>query len=123
MNTGTDDKTKGTDAPQTPEERRAHRRVRGPFDAVRMGLLEFQVRVYDLSAGGCLIDSPTPITTEQPIRLRLALPDGNFAIVRGQVTLPLRDVGYAVRFIDLDEATRRRIEQALEHVQIERAQR
>ena len=123
MNTGTDEELEPMDAPERSQERRAHRRVRGPFDAVRMGLLEFKVRVYDLSAGGCLIDSPTPITTEHPIRLRIALPDGNFVIVRGEVTLPLRDVGYAVRFIDLDQSTRHRIEQALEYVQIERSQK
>ncbi len=70
---------------------------------------------------------PSMIVASDPcslvtVRLRIALPDGNFVIVRGQVTLPLRDVGYAVRFIDLDESIRHRIEQALEYVQNERSQ-
>ena len=94
----------------------------GPFDAVRVGLLEFHLRIYDLSVGGCFVDSPTHVKPEQPIRLRIALPDGHSVTVRGIVTPPPRDVGYAVRFVDLDEATRQAIERALEHVQHERSQ-
>jgi hypothetical protein len=111
-----------TDRKATDSERRSHRRVRGPFDGVRMGLLEFDVSIYDLSVGGCLVDSRMEIRTEQPIRLRIALPDGNSVTVRGLVTVPPRDVGYAVRFLDLDEATREAIERALDHVQLERSQ-
>ncbi len=107
---------------KTNTERRTHRRLRGPFDAVRVGLLDFKLRVYDLSAGGCLIDSLTEITSEQPIRLRIALPDGNSVTVRGQIKLPPRDIGYAVRFVDLDASTREMIERALEYAQLERAQ-
>jgi len=50
---------------------------------VRVGLLDFKLRIYDLSVGGCLIDSLTEISSEQPIRLRIALPDGNSVMVRG----------------------------------------
>lgn len=103
-------------------ERRTHRRLRGPFDAVRIGLLDFKLRIYDLSVGGCLIESLTEITSEQPIRLRLALPDGNSVTIRGQIKLPPRDIGYAVRFVDLDDSTRATIEQALEYAELERAQ-
>jgi hypothetical protein len=103
-------------------ERRTHRRIRGPFDAVRMGLLEFKLRIYDLSAGGCLIESLAEITPGHPIRLRIALPDGDSVTVRGHVTRPLPDMGFAIRFVDLDAATRARIERALDDAQLERAQ-
>jgi hypothetical protein len=87
-----------------------------------MGLLEFSVSIYDLSAAGCLIDSRTEMRSEEKIRLRIELPDGNTVTVRGLVTLPPRDVGYAVRFVDLDEPARHAIEQALDYVQLERSQ-
>jgi hypothetical protein len=101
---------------------RAHRRIRGPFDAVRVGPLEFKLRLYDLSLGGCLIDSLTAVTAQQPIRLRIELPDGKTVTVRGQIVLPPRDIGYAVRFIDLDAQTRETLERALDHAVQERSQ-
>jgi hypothetical protein len=103
-------------------ERRVHPRVRGPFDATRLGLLEFKLRLYDLSVGGCFVDSPTQVATGRPIQLRIALPDGNAVTVRGVVTPPERDIGYGVRFIDLDDSTRYAIERALDYVQQERSQ-
>ena len=107
---------------ENSENQRADRRIRGPFDAVRVGLLEFKLRLYDLSVGGCLIDSLTAVTAQHPVRLRITLPDGNTVTVRGQVVLPPRDIGYAVRFIDLDARTREMIEQALDYALQERSQ-
>lgn len=111
MSAGADNEGRGRES--TPE-RRAYRRVRGPFDAERMGLLEFRLRLIDLSAGGCFVDSRTEVSAEHPIRLRIALPDGNSVTIRGRVTMPARDVGYGVRFVDVDESTRQIIEHALE---------
>jgi hypothetical protein len=87
-----------------------------------MGLLEFKLRIYDLSVGGCLIESLADVTPGHPIRLRIALPDGDSVTVRGHVTRPLPDIGYAIRFDDLDAATRNRIQQALDYAQLERSQ-
>jgi hypothetical protein len=42
--------------------------------------------------------------------------------VRGQIVLPPRDIGYAVRFIDLDAETRGMIERALDYALLERSQ-
>ena len=89
---------------------------------MRVGPLEFKLRLYDLSVGGCLIDSLTAVTAQHPVRLRITLPDGNTVTVRGQVVLPPRDIGYAVRFIDLDARTREMIEQALDYALQERSQ-
>lgn len=65
-----------------------------------------------------LPSAPCPL----PSALQYALPDGNSVTVRGQVKLPLRDIGYAVRFIDVDERTQAMIEQALDYAQAEREQ-
>jgi PilZ domain-containing protein len=108
--------------PEEGENQRQHRRIRGPFDAVRVGLLEFKLRLYDLSVGGCLIDSLTAATAQHPIRLRITLPDGNTVAVRGLIVPPPRDIGYAVRFIDLDARTSEMIERALDYALQERSQ-
>ena len=92
----------------------------GPFDAVRLGLLEFDLRIHDLSSGGCLIDSLAQVSADRPFRLRLALPDGNSVTVRARVVLPPRDIGYAVRFVDVDDATQEAIERALDFAEKER---
>jgi hypothetical protein len=69
--------------------------------------------LYDLSAGGCLVESLIEATSEYPVRLRIDLPDGNSVTVRGIVTPPTRGIGYAVRFVDVDPTTREMIERAL----------
>ena len=102
-------------------EQRAHHRIRGPFDAVRLGLMEFKLRLYDLSAGGCLVDSTTVVTTERAIQLRVDLPDGNSVTAWARIMLPPRDIGYALRFMDLDAETRAMIERGLDHALPERS--
>ena len=96
-------------------EQRAHCRIRGPFDAVRLGLLEFNLRLYDLSAGGCLVDSINVITSESAIQLRIDLPDGHSVTTWARTMLPPRDIGYAVQFVDLDAEARAMILRALDH--------
>jgi PilZ domain len=112
----------GTVNTENSTDQRAHRRVLGPFDAVRTGLLEFKLRLYDLSAGGCLVDSMAAVTTARDIQLRLDLPDGNSVAVVARIVLPPRDIGYAVRFIDLDAETRSMIERALDQALLQRSQ-
>ena len=38
------------------------------------------------------------------------------------IKLPTRDIGYAVRFVDLDASTREMIERAIDYAQAERSQ-
>jgi len=103
-------------------DQRVYRRILGPFDAVRTGLLEFKLRLYDLSAGGCLVDSLAAVTTERDIELRLDLPDGHSVKVFARIILPPRDIGYGLRFVDLDAETRGMIERALDHALLQRSQ-
>ena len=38
-------------------ERRRHTRVPGPFDGWRISVLPISVQIYDLSQGGCFVNS------------------------------------------------------------------
>jgi hypothetical protein len=104
-------------APTLPPElvngRRKHKRVHGPFDGVRVGALETPVQLYDLSCGGCFINS---MHQQQPgikLVLKLNLPQEGWIAVRA-VTLDRRgDLGFAVRFIDISQEAGARLERAL----------
>ena len=54
--------------------RRPHDRLAGPFDGCRMGLLETPVRTYDLSVGGCFVDSLNEQQNGSLIVLKIDLP-------------------------------------------------
>ena len=94
-------------------ERRASPRARGPFDGIRFGLLDVDVRIYDLSAGGCFVESLNESKVGERLRLRIELPDEGGVEVAGFVVPSTRTLGYAVRFVELEDPTRERIERTV----------
>ena len=111
------------DCPSAPEagddgaglSRRQHLRVAGPFDGYRLGLLKTPVRVYDLSEGGCFINSLIETTTKgQRFGLKILLPSEGWITVEAAEAIYTRPgFGFAVRFVKLQEYTRARLNQAL----------
>jgi hypothetical protein len=101
--------------------RRAELRVAGPFDGRRVGPLPTPLRVHDLSAGGCLIECYYDVAIGRRITLQIDLPGEGWVTLEAE-TLYLRDnVGFAVRFVDLTDSNRRRIERTSERLLVERA--
>jgi hypothetical protein len=95
------------------EGRRKHKRVHGPFDGVRVGALETPVQLYDLSRGGCFINS---MHQQQPgikLVLKLDLPQEGWTTVRAETLDRRGDLGFAVRFIDLTQEAAARLDRAL----------
>jgi hypothetical protein len=80
-------------------ERRAFPRARGPFDGVRVAMLDMDVRIYDLSAGGCFVESMVDAKVGELVHLRIDLPGESWIEVTGMVVPSTRTLGYAVRFI------------------------
>jgi hypothetical protein len=102
--------------------RRAEVRVAGPFEGRRMGALPTPLRIHDLSVGGCLIECYYDVAVGRRFTLQIALPTEGWITVDAE-TLYLRDnFGFAVRFMDLSEPNRGRIERTIERLLIERAQ-
>src|SRR5207244_1242458 len=90
--------------------------VKGPFDGHRVGPLDMAVEIYDLSEGGCFVNSfHDPPEIGRRLKLRLDLP-GRASIVLEGETCHARPGGYAVRFVDLTEGTRRELKEALERL-------
>ena len=100
-------------AAELVEGRRKHKRVHGPFDGVRVGALETPVQLYDLSRGGCFINS---MHQQQPgikLVLKLDLPQEGWTTVRAETLDRRGDLGFAVRFIDLTQEAVARLDRAL----------
>ncbi len=102
--------------------RRRHLRVAGPFDGYRVDLLETPVRIYDLSEGGCFVNSLHDTTTKgQRFGLKILLPSEGWITVEAETIYNRPEFGFAVRFDKLPEHTRARLERALKKLQACRA--
>jgi hypothetical protein len=96
-------------------DRRRHLRITGPFDAVRVGFLQTPLQIFDLSLGGCFVNS---LHDQQPgvvFTLKIDLPQEGWITLKAE-TLYRRDCGYAVRFVEMSDVTKRRLERALDNL-------
>jgi hypothetical protein len=88
----------------TKENRKAHR-VTGPFDGCRVGLIETPLLIYDLSEGGCFVNSLYDTPVGQRITLRLTLPYEGTVTVQAETVYGRPGFGFAVRFVDVSDET------------------
>ena len=108
-----------------PSDRQASRRgalrVAGPFAARRVGPLPTPLRVHDLSIGGCLVECYYDLATGRRLTLQIDLPDEGWITLDAQTLYVRENFGFAVRFTELSEANRRRIERTIERILVERS--
>jgi hypothetical protein len=98
-----------------PDRRRSPRIV-GPFDGRRMGAITRAIRIYELNVGGCLIECYDAIAIGRRIDLQIDLADEGWISVEAE-TLYLREhFGFAVRFVNVSQANRERIERTIERL-------
>src|SRR5437867_3150134 len=90
----TSDEARGAD-------RRYHVRVPGPFDGWRIGVLPIPVQIYDLSPGGCFVNSLNEQNPGIRVALEIDLPGEGRIKVKGETLYSKPDFGYAVRFVDM----------------------
>ncbi len=96
------------------QERRGHRRVAGPFDGRRIGALETPVRIYDLSEGGCFITSFHDTEKGRQFTLKIDLPYEGWITVKAETLYGKPGFGFAVRFTEVSEDSRVRLDRGLE---------
>jgi len=87
------------------DKRRGHHRVTGPFDGCRVGLLETPLLIYDLSEGGCFVNSLYDTPVGQVLTLRISLPFEGIVTVEAETVYVRPGFGFAVRFNDLNDET------------------
>jgi hypothetical protein len=102
---------------RTLQERREHRRFTGPFDGLRIALLDTPIRIYDLSQGGCFINSTHEQKPGIQVTLKIDLPGAGEITVQAE-TLPRQtELGYAVRFTHLEPDDAMRLHCALKRLE------
>lgn len=93
--------------------RRQHVRVPGPFDGWRISVLQTPVQIYDLSPGGCFVNSLNEQKPGIRVVLEIELPGEGRIKVTGETLYAKPDFGYAVRFVDMPSDLAARIDAAL----------
>ena len=93
--------------------RRQHVRVPGPFDGWRISVLTTPVQIYDLSPGGCFVNSLNEQKPGIRVVLEIELPGEGRIKVTGETLYAKPDFGYAVRFVDMPSDLAARIDAAL----------
>jgi hypothetical protein len=113
-----------TEAGQWPADtdeaanRRRHDRVSGPFDGRRIGVLHTPVRIYDLSGGGCFINSMHEQKPGIAVVLEIDLPGEGWIRVKCETLYTKPGFGFAVRFVDMTAGISTRLERGLEKLRI-----
>ena len=101
--------------------RREELRIAGPFAGRRVGPLPTPLRIHDVSTGGCLVECYYDVPIGRRIQLQIELASEGWITLDAE-TVYLRDnFGFAVRFVNLSDANRSRIERTIERLLIERA--
>jgi hypothetical protein len=97
-------------------DRRQSSRIHGPFEGVRVGILDLPVSIYDLSAGGCFVNAKHDQHPGVEFDLRIQLPGEGWLRLEAKTLYPRPGYGYAVRFVGADAETKARLEAAVERL-------
>jgi len=94
--------------------RRASPRAAGPFDGRRIGALETPIKIFDLSEGGCFINSMHEQQAGATMVLKIDLPDQPAITVTALSLYSRAEFGFAVLFINVNASTQAKLEQAVQ---------
>lgn len=101
-----------------PDNRRKNVRVLGPFDGKRPGLFDLPLQIYDLSVGGCFINSVHEAPHQgQVFPLQIELPNGETIVAKGETAYVRPGFGYGVKFCQMSDDHRSRLQEALDVLQ------
>ncbi len=73
-----------------------------------------EARISDLSEGGCYVESWAGVMPGDTVRFEMQTPAGESLPVVGEVTYAFEGMGFGVRFLEMDDAMRRRIIELVE---------
>lgn len=97
-------------------DRRRFSRICHSFEGRRRGILPVPIRIYDLSVGGCLIESRSPEARGRRLELDIDLPWEGWTTVDAEIVNVRPEYGYGVQFVRLPEAVRRRLDRVIERI-------
>jgi hypothetical protein len=88
-------------------------RIVGPFKGRWCGALIVPLVVHDLSIGGCLILSSNTSLPSGRMTLEIDLPGGDCVRVQAEPLHIRRNIGFAVRFVDVPDAVDMRLQRLM----------
>ena len=97
-------------------ERRQSERYAGPFDGFRVDVIETPLSIFDLSRGGCFINSIHEQATGVRFQMTIDLPRVGWVRLTAEPVYARPGYGFAVQFVDVDEQTASRLEMGLEQL-------
>jgi hypothetical protein len=98
--------------------RRRSVRVVGPFDGVRPGIFDMPIQIYDLSTGGCFVNSVhEPPARGHVFTINIDLPTGETIGAMCETASVRPGFGYGVQFREMSEDCRARLQRAIELIQ------
>ncbi len=94
-------------------ERRRNERFTGPFDGFRVDVIETPLSIFDLSLGGCFVNSSHEQEPGVRFQMKIDLPRVGWVRLTAETLYARPGYGFAVQFVDVDESTASRLEQGL----------
>ena len=91
------------------KENRKETRVELSLTARWQGSANRDVRISDLSKGGCYIDTIADVTVGELLSLTILLTDGKWLELEGVVAHHTPRLGFGVRFVNLNQKQRAQI--------------
>ena len=98
------------------DDRRQYDRVSGPFDGLRLNALETPVRIYDLSEGGCFVNSLNPQQAGVQLVLKIDLPNEGWVTLKARTLYVKPEFGFAVRFTGMTDRNLAILKRAIERL-------
>jgi PilZ domain-containing protein len=78
--------------------------------------LTLPLRIHDLSAGGCLIESHHEEAIARRLTMEIELPDEGWMTLNAEVIYVRSDYGFAVKFIEMSDDTRTRLDTVIQRL-------
>lgn len=97
-------------------ERRRNERFAGPFDGFRVDVIDTPLSIFDLSRGGCFVNSVHEQEPGVRFLMKIDLPRVGWVTLNAETLYARSGYGFAVQFVDVDEATAGRLELGLEQL-------
>ncbi len=96
-------------------DKRKYPRVEAFLDARWQGTMaNCNVRIADLSEGGCYIDTIGEVIVGEPLLLKILMPNGQTLDLEGIVVHHSPRLGFGVRFVNLSEKQRSQVRSLIE---------
>jgi hypothetical protein len=78
--------------------------------------LSVPLHIHDLSVGGCLIEAHYEVSIGRRIKLQIELPYEGWITVYAETLYLRENYGFAVKFVDMDDEVRGRLERVIDRL-------